>query len=105
MTDMDLRQVAYVKAGPKYGDIYLAILPDDAWDTNGNPLHDIITMRPDNTSSGALTVQFWVSTDRSQGCPTLGLMFHHGQTLEELKGWAVTYGIQELRWIVEESGD
>jgi hypothetical protein len=97
-----LKQVATLKRGPKYGDIYLAILPDDAWDVDGNPLHDIVCTRPVDARSGTLTAEFWISTDRSRGCPTLGLLFHHSETLEAVVMWAVTFGIQELRWEIDD---
>jgi hypothetical protein len=98
VTHPPLKQVATVKKGPSYGDIYLAILPDDAWDVDGNPLHDVIRTRPVDAASCSHAPEFWSSTDRSRGCPTLGLLFHHSQPLEELYGWAVTFRIQELRW-------
>jgi len=98
MTHPPLVQVATLKKGPKFGDIYLAILPDDAWDVDGNPLHDIVRTRPADAHSGAPAAEFWICTDRSRGCPTLGLMFHHSESLEAVQGWAMTFRIQELRW-------
>lgn len=97
-----LTRVAYLKKGPRYGDLYLALAPDDAWDNAGEPLEHITLTQPAGGTMEAPV--FYISAvDRSLAI-VLGLMFHHSATIESINGWATNFGVDELRFEVEEHG-
>jgi hypothetical protein len=97
-------RVAFVRSGPQFGDVYLELDPEtQAWNLDGQMQTFIIPTRSTNAGSGEHSPTILICNDYRRGTAYVaGLLFHHSEPIESLKGWAMTFGINELRLAIED---
>jgi hypothetical protein len=97
-------RVALVRSGPQFGDIYLEIDSEtQVWNLDGQLMDNIIPTRSTNAHSGENSPTILICNDhKGANAYVAGLLFHHSESIEALKGWAMTFGINELRLAIED---
>ena len=87
-------KVAYAKAGPRAGDLYVALTSDEVWDEQGVILKHIAVARMGNPNELPIV---YINMD-GMLASVIGLMFHWGGEIRPIIYWTKKFGIDELRF-------